>query len=64
MTGRAAAKRTAPKLPHTIRVGPKQGGKKLGDLSRQVYPYPAVYLYYTRGLPTDTTDPIIRLPYA
>ena len=37
-TGRAAARRNAPKLPHAIRVGPNKGAQKIlglytGDLS-------------------------------
>jgi len=44
--GRAAARRTAPKLPRAIRVGPTNGGQKLfggfirGSHTRLLYPTP------------------------
>jgi len=41
MTGRAAAMCTAPTLPHVTRVGPNQGGRKLGV-------YPGIYPLYSR----------------
>jgi len=41
MTGRAAARRTAPTLPLAVRVGPNEGGQQLGV-------YPGVYPLHSR----------------
>jgi len=61
MTGRAAAGRTA--LLRAIRGGPREGGQKLGGLSR-VHPvhYPGVYLYFTGGLSVSWYQGFIQYP--
>jgi len=49
--GRAAARRTAPKLPRAIRVGPNEGDSKIGvdlsgSLSSLIIQIPGVYLIF------------------
>jgi len=43
MTGRAAARRIAPKPPRTISVGPNEGGEQSGRLSGDLSGSPRIF---------------------